>query len=127
MNITHSEVVVKLWGHEQIIVNNGDYCGKILVLNGPNYISSLHYHIQKRESFHILRGSVELELDGGKQVLWPGDTVTIEPGQPHRFRSLSESESSEILEISTPHSDEDVVRIEPSRILRESEQLELPF
>ena len=127
MNITHPEIVVKLWGNEQIFVNNGEYCGKMLVLNGPNYISSLHYHILKKETFSIIRGCVELELDGGKQILWPGDTVTIEPQQPHRFRSLSESEPSTILEISTPHSDEDMVRIEPSRILTEPEQLEIPF
>ena len=126
MIVTKPEIVEKLWGFERIIVNNGEYCGKVLVLTGPEYISSLHYHEIKKETFHIIAGQVELELDGGKRVLWPGDTVTIEPNQTHRFRSLAHS-PSEILEVSTPHSDDDVVRIEASRRLEELEQMELPF
>jgi len=125
MNIGRAEYVEKLWGHEEIIVNNDVYCGKLLVLSNPCYISSLHYHEIKKETFHLLAGCVELELDGAKHRLWPGDTITIEPMQAHRFKTLAPC--STILEVSTPHDDSDVVRLEVSACLSDTEQLELPF
>lgn len=108
------KVVEKVWGKETWLVND-EYCGKILSLK-PGYACSLHYHPVKRETFYVQFGSVTLERhlpDGIKlELLLPGDTRTIPAHTPHRFSSQT---GAEIIEISTHHSDEDVVRIEESR------------
>lgn len=46
-----------------------------------------------------------------EEILKPGDQRLIMPKTPHRFSSL---EGAMISEVSTMHSDEDVVRIEES-------------
>ena len=52
----------KLWGYEQIIVNDELYCGKILTVLPAGFACSIHYHVNKQETFHILRGSLCLDL-----------------------------------------------------------------
>ncbi len=106
--------VQKVWGSESWIVND-EYCAKILEIN-PGFQCSLHYHLNKRETFHVLSGYIKLEqrdLRGFpiEEFLSPGDTRTIEPKTPHRFGSYV---GARLLEISTHHSDDDVVRITES-------------
>lgn len=114
-------MIPKLWGSETIIVNNGEYCGKYLDFN-PRTAGSLHYHPKKHETFLLLDGVCELELevksDGSertirKTFMHPSFPVEIAPGEAHRIIAHT---SVRLLEISTPHSDDDVVRIEPSKI-----------
>jgi len=102
-------VVPKEWGEEHWIVNRG-YCGKKLILR-RGFRCSLHLHPVKDETFHVDRGAVFLELAGEGHVLRAGDTRHIPTGTPHRFTGLEESV---ILEFSTHHDDDDVVRMEPS-------------
>lgn len=103
--------VPKLWGHEEIIVNNDLYCGKLLFVD-KGATSSYHFHISKKETFYILRGVVALVFDGRTKIMYTGDSITIDPKTRHSFHG---QEDSVIIEISTPHRDEDVVRIETSR------------
>ena len=117
-----SKSVPKLWGSETWIVNNSKYCGKILTLT-HGYQCSLHYHPIKEETFYVLRGKVILEVreDGRTSeivVLHPGECYHLLPNTPHRFRAM-EYDGAEILEVSTPHDDGDVVRIEDSRKIEE--------
>ena len=126
------QLTPKLWGSELELVNNESYCGKVLTLD-PGYQCSLHYHPMKKETFCVLEGQVLMEIYSPKgyvgheyrrsnQLIFghfsmnPGDRVTIEPNTPHRFRALKGNRAM-IMEISTPHSDDDVVRIEPSRAI----------
>jgi mannose-6-phosphate isomerase-like protein (cupin superfamily) len=107
-------IVEKIWGVEHWIVND-IYCAKILEIT-PGYQCSFHYHPQKRETFHVLEGVVRLEQ---RDIRWipfdeflePGETRTIEPKTPHRFSS---KDGAKILEISSHHSDSDVVRLAES-------------
>lgn len=120
-----SKIVPKIWGSETWLVNNSQYCGKLLHLT-PGYQCSLHYHPIKKETFHILAGAVRLEVykngvplnpqDRVELILQEGQTYHLLPKTPHRFSAAS-LEGATILEISTPHSDADVVRIEDSRKL----------
>ena len=110
------KIVPKLWGQEKWIVNNDLYCGKILELK-PGFESSLHYHPKKDETFHILEGSCILNLEYKELQLARGATVRIQPGQKHSFWS-SDPNGCRILEVSTPHRDEDVVRLRASSALR---------
>jgi quercetin dioxygenase-like cupin family protein len=114
MEQTRLEPVVRVpkdWGYELWITNTPLYCCKLLLLD-KGWQCSLHHHKVKHETFHILSGLVRLELGSHVIALCPGNTVAIPPGTKHRFSGL---ENSEILEMSTFHSDEDVFRDEPSK------------
>jgi quercetin dioxygenase-like cupin family protein len=118
------KIVDKVWGAEHWIVNNELYCAKKLFVK-KGWQCSYHYHKIKDETFYVETGCVLLEVgDGGhidvgviiRQSLKPGDIVHLTPGRPHRFTGI---EDSIILEISTHHDDDDVVRLETSRQLEE--------
>jgi len=111
------EIVPKLWGYEKWLENNEKYCSKLLSLK-KGYQCSLHYHKIKDEMFLVTKGHVRLEL--GKRVIHmrEGNFVRIPPRALHRFRGI---EDSDILEISTHHSEEDSYRLEESRKVTGSE------
>jgi len=113
--ITKPKEVKKIWGHETWLANNHehDYCGKILHINA-GHGSSMHYHMDKHETFYVLKGELELELldttDGEKALvcIQEGEGYVIEQGQPHK---LTASIDTDIIEISTFHRDEDSHRL----------------
>jgi mannose-6-phosphate isomerase-like protein (cupin superfamily) len=115
------EYVAKMWGMEEILVNNDKYCSKLLWIT-PGFQCSLHYHEIKQETFIAIDGLTRVEyIVGNKKydtilVGWRRDVLTLPPKTPHRFWSLG-GDGSLLLEVSTPHSDTDVTRIEPSRPL----------
>jgi len=113
---TKAKVVEKEWGHEIWMANNykEDYCGKILHIN-QGYNSSLHFHIEKHETFYILKGQLQVDLvntdEGTKEskILNEGDVMEIDRGQPHQL--IAYDGDVEFIEISTLHRDEDSYRI----------------
>ena len=107
--------IKKGWGHEKIITNNEEYCGKILFIN-KNKKCSYHYHKLKRETFYLQSGRILLaygttdDLSEAKElVLNPGDSFEIPRGIRHQMTAL---EDSQLFEFSTQHFDEDSFRIE---------------
>lgn len=111
------EIVSKLWGYEEILVNNDKYCAKFLHLT-PGWECSLHYHPVKKETFICCEGMVQVDIEAGglihHKTLMIGDQLTINPWTPHRFR-CADDELAVLLEVSSPHDDNDVVRIQESR------------
>ena len=105
------EIHKKVWGEELWIANNEYYCGKILRIN-KGYRCSYHCHPIKDETFYILKGEVLMRFEGNEFTMKDGDSLHVLPGQYHSFRGLVDSE---ILEISTSHSDSDVIRMDESR------------
>lgn len=109
------EIIQKGWGYELIIMNNSKYCGKILHFN-VNATFSMHYHMIKEETFYILKGKLLLkypDLSNGsykKKELNVGEVIHITPGQPHQIIALEESD---IIEVSTTHTNQDNYRIFP--------------
>lgn len=115
--------VEKLWGSESILNNDEDFCAKLLFLN-QGFQCSLHYHPRKREIFICVAGKVKLEVqpfyktsvdsfDVTKTVyLQPYQHFMLERGIPHRFTALTPT--AVIVEASSFHSDDDVVRLEDS-------------
>ena len=103
----------KGWGEEVHIHNNEDYCGKLLNLSKGGKCS-LHFHINKVETFYILKGKVRLSLfhDLRKEeiILHEGEAIDILSFLAHSF---SGEEESIILEISTYDDPADSVRIAP--------------
>lgn len=123
--ILKTELHKKVWGEEAWIVNNGLYCGKVLLVM-PWHYCSIHRHLKKDETFHIVDGEVALELFSDDRDTFPtdtidksfrlikrGDTVRIHPRQWHRFTCVSPTKA-QILELSTTHDDDDVQRLEES-------------
>lgn len=105
--------VQKKWGREEIIVNNESYCAKFLYID-QGAQGSLHYHRVKKETFYGLEGQVGLHIDGKDYMLNAfARPKTIEPGVPHCIVGLGKG-INKILEVSTHHSDEDVVRLNES-------------
>jgi mannose-6-phosphate isomerase-like protein (cupin superfamily) len=46
--------------------------------------SETHYHKRMTEIYYVLEGTGEIELDGERQAIQPGDTILIKPGCRHR-------------------------------------------
>ena len=65
---------------------NRDYCKK-LVIQMPGQHHPLHYHKQKEETFQVLYGAVEMEVEGRPRVLYPGDTQLVHQGVWHQFHT----------------------------------------
>lgn len=112
--VAASEKVEKAWGFEFWLFNN-ELCGKLLLIN-PGYRCSLHYHPIKHEVFTVFTGQVMFEqMDirntRFEEILSPGVVRNILPKTPHRFGSI---DGALILETSTRHSDDDVIRITES-------------
>jgi mannose-6-phosphate isomerase-like protein (cupin superfamily) len=106
-------MVTKGWGHELIWVTNEKYCGKFLQFNtGAKF--SMHFHVQKDETWYILDGKFEVRWIDTKDaslhscILIKGDTWRNEPLFPHQVICLEEGT---IIEVSTPDSVEDNYRV----------------
>jgi N-acetylneuraminate synthase len=63
---------------------NREYCKK-LVVQLPHQRHPSHYHARKEETFQILYGVLNSEIDGHVRELHPGDTVLVQPGVWHSF------------------------------------------
>jgi D-lyxose ketol-isomerase len=83
------------------IVNDtaNNYCGKFLFMfDGQR--CPLHYHNIKDETFFIVRGDVEMEIDGKTSLLHPGEVLKMAPGWNHTFRAVGGP--ALVLEVSLP-------------------------
>lgn len=109
-----SKYYPKGWGYEYWIVNNENYCGKLLFFN-KNKRCSWHYHKLKDETFYLQSGKIMLmygerdDMVGAKlALLTPGDSFHIYPGLRHQMYAM---EDSELFEFSTEHFEEDSIRV----------------
>jgi mannose-6-phosphate isomerase-like protein (cupin superfamily) len=83
------------------IVNDtqNNYCGKFLFMfDGQR--CPLHYHNIKDETFFIVRGDVEMEVDGQTSMLHQGEVFKMAPGMNHTFRAVGGP--ALVLEVSLP-------------------------
>jgi len=107
--------VPKGWGFEKWIVNNDEYCGKLLYfVKGKR--CSWHYHVLKDEVFYIQSGKMLVKYSDGDElskatemILERGDNFHVYRGLRHQMIAL---EDTELFEFSTKHLDEDSYRIE---------------
>ena len=105
MEISHHYGIDKFeeYGVVSITVVNREYCKKLLIVF-PGQKHPEQYHKEKEETFHVLYGDLDLELNGKWQTLKAGDVVTIERGIRHSFKS---NKGVIIEEISSNHSVDD--------------------
>lgn len=108
------ELHLKAWGYELWIVNNDEYCGKLLVFNQDKKFS-MHYHLLKKETWYIAKGQFEYHWINTESatskitIVNEGDVIDLERGQPHQLKALTEGAT--IFEISTKHYEEDSYRV----------------
>lgn len=109
--------VEKGWGHEFIFETNDKYCGKVLHFDYAGAKSSMHFHLEKDETWYVISGSFIVRWIQTEDatpcsiVLEKGDAWRNLPGVPHQLESLERY--STIIEVSTPDSCDDNYRIAP--------------
>ena len=106
--------VPKGWGFEKWIVNNDEYCGKLLYF-AKGRRCSWHYHKLKDEVFYIQSGKILVKYGtfddierASEKILEPGDNFHVFRGLRHQMVAL---EDTELFEFSTQHFDSDSYRI----------------
>ena len=106
--------VPKGWGWERWVVNNEEYCGKLLFFEKDKRCS-WHYHVLKDEVFYLQSGLMIVkysdtdDIESAEQlVLSPGENFHVYRGLRHQMVAL---EDSELFEFSTQHFDNDSHRI----------------
>lgn len=110
--------VTNEWDHAY---RNGDSGPKYL-LRGPKMNFALmrikpgqdfaaHYHRVMEENFYILRGEVDIVVDGEAQRLKAGQLLHLEPGEVHYIRNAG-SEDAEMLAMLAPGQENDKVEVE---------------
>jgi quercetin dioxygenase-like cupin family protein len=107
-------IVPKSWGYEHWIVNNEEYCGKILFIEKGNQ-SSWHYHLLKHETLYVQSGKLLIKyndndnLEQAKEIILnQGERMVVYRGLRHRLIAL---EPTQIIEFSSQHFDTDSIRI----------------
>jgi len=108
--VREDKYVEKLWGYEIWFENNELYCGKKIFCRNRVWSSEgdYHYHPIKDETFYVLSGVLELDIEGHTTFLSDGASRRIPPGTKHRFRS--DTDECIFIEVSTSHCDTDSIR-----------------
>ncbi|BCS55969.1 N-acetylneuraminate synthase family protein [Geobacter sp. SVR] len=111
LEISHHYGIDRFWecGLTMLTVVNRSYCKKLLIVM-PGQRHPEQHHTQKEETFHVLYGTIELELDGSVQICRPGDVATVSPGVRHAFSS---PDGAIIEEISSTHYQDDSFYTDP--------------
>lgn len=88
-----------------VIVNciNREYAKKLLI-QLPRQKHPYHFHEKKEETFQLLWGDLEVEVEGKKHRLLPGDTLLVERAKWHKFHTL---DGCVFEEVSTTHLNSD--------------------
>ena len=87
------------YGAVIIDIVNREYCKKLIV-QFPEQDHPLHKHVEKEETFQVLMGEMEAEVEGKVTSLEPGDSITIQRDAMHAFRTRT---GMIVEEISTTH------------------------
>jgi quercetin dioxygenase-like cupin family protein len=109
------EIHKKGWGQELWIDNREEtnYCCKLLEFKKGSKFS-MHYHLEKRETFYVLKGDLIFSFfnlvnaDEISKELKEGDCLYLDTGIPHQIEAITDST---IIEVSTLHKEEDNYRI----------------
>jgi len=105
IEISHHYGLEKFREFGAIIVDciNREYCKK-LIIQLPRQKHPYHYHKKKEETFQLLHGDLEIELEGHKTILKPGDIFLVKSNQWHKFHTL---DGAVFEEVSTTHYNND--------------------
>lgn len=82
-----------------ISVINREYCKKLIIVL-PNQKHPIHAHKIKEETFQLLYGDLQVNIDGREREMQPGDIQTVLRGEKHSFTSIN---GAIFEEVSTTH------------------------
>ncbi|MEZ5098983.1 MAG: cupin domain-containing protein [Thermoleophilia bacterium] len=57
----------------------------------PGCSTERHYHRESEELYFVLEGTGDMELDGARRGVGPGDAILIPPGAWHTIAATGES------------------------------------
>lgn len=88
VELSHHYGLEKLYQYGCVIIEciNREYAKK-LIIQLPGQINPIHYHKKKDETFQVLSGTIEVEVEGKKKILHPGDTLWMPRGVWHGFKT----------------------------------------
>lgn len=114
MTSSKIKFVPKGWGFEKWIVNNKEYCGKLLYfVKGKK--CSWHYHILKDETFYLQSGKIVLKYSDNDEISLSKEIILTRGDKFHVYRGLRHQmmaiEDTELYEFSTQHFEDDSYRI----------------
>jgi len=103
--LSHHYGIDKFYQKGCAIVNciNREYCKKIILLLAGQE-NPVHYHRRKEETFNVLFGEVEIDLQGNRRTYREGEFIVVERGIKHSFRSDT---GAVFEEVSTTHYTDD--------------------
>jgi mannose-6-phosphate isomerase-like protein (cupin superfamily) len=58
----------------------------------PGQATERHYHAESEELYYLLAGEGEMEVDGERSPVGPGDAILIPPGAWHQIRATGDDE-----------------------------------
>ena len=58
----------------------------------PGQQTERHYHAESEELYYLLGGEGEMEVDGERSAVAPGDAILIPPGAWHQITATGSSE-----------------------------------
>ena len=58
----------------------------------PGQQTQPHYHADSEELYYVLAGEGEMEIDGERSTVGPGDAILIPPGAWHQITATGNSE-----------------------------------
>ena len=73
----------------------------------PGQATERHYHRRSEEIYLVTKGSGELEVDGDKRRIRPGDAILIPPGAWHTLENDGSSELTILCMCAPPYSHDD--------------------
>jgi len=105
LELSHHYSLDKFQEYGAFIVNviNREYCKKLIVVF-PGQKHPRHYHKRKEETFQLLWGDLNVEMESFSRKLALGETVLVERHAVHEFSSIN---GAVFEEISTTHIKDD--------------------
>ncbi len=99
-----------------VSVINREYCKKLIIVL-PGQKHPVHMHKIKEETFQVLYGDLEVNLDGEEYNLVAGDVQTVLRGQKHAFTSrggaIFEEVSTTHIRNDSYYEDEKIEKLDP--------------
>ena len=98
------------YGIVMITVVNREYCKKLIVML-PGQTHPEQHHLKKEETFLVLHGEIDIELDGDSKTYRSGDVITVGRGVRHKFHSAN---GVVFEELSSSHYEDDSYYSDPA-------------
>jgi mannose-6-phosphate isomerase-like protein (cupin superfamily) len=73
----------------------------------PGQATERHYHAATEELYVLLDGSGEMEVDGSRRAVGPGDAILIPPGAWHQIHAAADAPLRFLCCCAPPYSHED--------------------